>query len=397
MKAPDRSIEESLDLVEIWIESHDFKGYEPFDGLTSYVRHLTLKNRVASQVLQQTVRRFPVNLRPILGVKPLDSTKGRGYVGWGYLKRYRLEHDNVYRDKAFDSLDWLDKNRSPLYPQHSWGNHFLYASRGGYIGKHVSTIVWTGLIGQVFLEAYSLFGLPRHLEIIKSIADWMMELPREDTKNGACLSYIMPQQSSIHNSNMIGAAFLAAAGAVTQRAEYRHVARLAMEYSCARQLPDGAWFYGEAPKYHWIDVFHTGYNLDALRRYRDASRDDAFAENLKKGYQFFVNHFFEPTGRVKYYYNRAAPIDIQCASQAIDTLLNFTSDDHEALSMANRTARWYIRKMQSRDGHFHFRRYKGGLSNKAAMIHWGQATMYKALAHLVLLNSRAASGPGGRD
>ena len=49
-----------------------------------------------------------------------------------------------------------------------------------------------------------------------------------------------------------------------------------MLYSCARQNLDGAWFYGEAPKYHWIDSFHTGYNLDSLKRYVDSTNETEF-------------------------------------------------------------------------------------------------------------------------
>jgi hypothetical protein len=168
---PYSSIEDSLDRLERWIDVHDFKGYEPFDGLTSFLLPLTLNSVTARQIFQQAVRRVPLNLRPFLGIKPLDSTKGRGYVAWGYLKRYRHTNDPTYRDKAFYCLDWLDRNKSPLYPQHSWGNHFTYASRSGDIPKHESTIVWTGLIGQVYLEAYALFGKPRHREIVESIAD----------------------------------------------------------------------------------------------------------------------------------------------------------------------------------------------------------------------------------
>lgn len=390
MSQSDPTIEKSLNLVEGWIQQHDYKGYEPFDGLTSYLRHLTFNNRVASQVLQQVVRRFPVNLRPLLGIKPLASTKGRGFVAWGYLKRYQLDPNGPYRDKALECLDWLDANRSPLYAKHSWGNHFLYASRGGYIPKGDSTIVWTGLIGQVFLEAYGLWGLARHKEIIESIADWIMALPREQTQAGHCLSYVMPNQVSVHNANMIGAAFLAGAAAVTNRKDYGHVARRAMEYSCVRQLPNGAWYYGEAPKYHWIDIFHTGYNLDALKRYQTSIGDSSFSDCLSKGYQYFVENFFEASGRVKYYSDRTPPIDIQCASQAIDTLSFFSLDHPGSLSMAHRTALWYIRNMQDKDGSFHFRRYAFGVRNRAPMIHWGQATMHKSLASLLLASSRDA-------
>ena len=34
MQAP---ISESLNLVERWVEQHQYRGYEPFDGLTSYL------------------------------------------------------------------------------------------------------------------------------------------------------------------------------------------------------------------------------------------------------------------------------------------------------------------------------------------------------------------------
>jgi hypothetical protein len=306
-----KPIDQSLDLLEQWVERHDYKGYEPFDGLTSYLFPLTFRNRLACQALQQGIRRFPLNLRPLLGVRPLDSTKGRGYMAWGYLKRYLRHQQDGYRAKAFACLDWLDRHRSPLYPQHSWGNHFLYASRSGFIGKDESTSVWTGLIGQAFLEAYAIFKEPRHREIIESVAEWIMALPRLETPRGTCLSYIMTRQSSIHNSNMIGAAFLAGAAAIVGRPEYRDIAHQAMAYSCSGQLPDGGWYYGEDPMFHWIDVFHTGYNLDSLRRYVRFSGDPSFDRNLQKGFEYFKTNFFEPSGRVKYYWNKATPTDIQ--------------------------------------------------------------------------------------
>lgn len=377
-------IEKSLDRLEKWVEENDYKGYEPFDGLTSFLYPLTFKNRLACQMLQQSVRRFPINIRPFLGIRPLESTKGRGYMAWGYLKRYRLNKNENYKNKALACLDWLDKNKSPLYPQHSWGNHFFYASRGGFINRHESTIVWTGLIGQVFIEVYRLFENSQHRKIIESIADWIMALPREYTDKGLCLSYTMPQQGSIHNSNMIGAAFLAGAAKITGSMEYFRIAQKAMEYSCCRQLPDGAWYYGEDPMHHWIDVFHTGYNLDSLKRYAFFSQDHSFDPYLKRGFAYFRDNFFEPSGRVKYYFNKAFPIDIQCAAQAIDTLLLFSDLDPENLAMAAKTGRWYIEHMQAKDGHFHFRKYPFGVYNKAPMFHWGQATMHKALAHSIL-------------
>jgi hypothetical protein len=155
-----------------------------------------------------------------------------------------------------------------------------------------------------------------------------------------------------------------------------------MEYSCDGQLTDGAWYYGEAEKHHWIDCFHTGYNLDALKCYLDNGGSATFEANLVKGYDYFKKHFIEPTGRPKYYHNRAYPIDIQCASQAIDTLVHFSDRDPEAISLAYMVAEWTIRNMQDDKGHFYYR-ILPARKVKVPMIHWGQATMYKSLAYLL--------------
>ena len=40
------------------------------------------------RLLMQAVRQSPINLRPLLGIKPLPSTKGRGYMAAGYFTLY---------------------------------------------------------------------------------------------------------------------------------------------------------------------------------------------------------------------------------------------------------------------------------------------------------------------
>jgi hypothetical protein len=45
--------------------------------------------------------------------------------------------------------------------------------------------------------------------------------------------------------------------------------------------------------------------------------------------------------------------------------------------------------MQDPDGHFYYRIYPGGIKAKTPMLHWAQATMYKALANLLLRLSPA--------
>jgi hypothetical protein len=181
---------------------------------------------------------------------------------------------------------------------------------------------------------------------------------------------------------MVGAAVLARTAKHNGNQEYLAVAKEAMTYSCSRQLPNGAWLYGEDPKNHWIDNFHTGYNLDALKCYIEGTGNTAYEGNLRKGFDFFKNNFFEVSGRPKYYHNRAYPIDSQCASQAIETLASFCVCDESALELGVKVAEWTIKSMQDRAGYFYFRQYPFA-TLKVPMIHWAQATTYKALALLM--------------
>src|SRR5581483_7193357 len=388
-EAERQRLSESAAAVQHWVEAHGYKGYEPFDGLSSPLRALTFRNLLAERILQQAVRQSPINIRPLVGIKPLDSTKGRGMMAWGYLLLYKTTRNAEYWTKASACLRWLDVHRSPKFADHSWANYFDFSSRGGAYHKDDSIIVWTSLIAQSFLEAFEQSQEQWFLDIASSACDWIMSLPRERTDRGDCLSYFAHGQESIHNANMLGAAALARASRVANRPDYAEVARSAMRYSCLRMLPNGAWWYAEDEQYHWIDNFHTSYNLDSLKCYIDYTGDKEFAGQLTKGLQFFKDNFFEPTGRPKYYHNRAYPIDIQCASQAIDTLAYFSAQDSEALSLALKVSDWTIRNMQDRRGFFYYRKYPGGITARTPMLHWGQATMFKALAHLLLRTSTA--------
>jgi hypothetical protein len=382
---------DSAAAVQRWVESHGYRGYEPFDGLSSPLRPLTFGNLLAERILQQAVRQSPVNIRPLLGIKPLDSTKGRGMMAWGYLLLFKTTKDQWYKTRALETLDWLDAHKSTKFEKHSWANYFDFSSRGGTYRKDDSIIVWTSLIAQAYLEAFEQFGDERHLRIAVSACDWIMSLPRERTPTGDCLSYFAHAQESIHNANMLGAAVLARASRHAGREDYAQVAQSAIRYSCVRMLDDGSWWYAEEPKYHWIDSFHTGYNLDSLRCYIDWTGDREFVPQLRRGLTFFEEHFFEASGRPKYYHDRAYPIDIQCASQAIDTLANFSDMDLTARTLATRVADWTISNMQGPRGFFYYRKYPFGLTARTPMLHWGQATMFKALAHLIL-RTRTGSG-----
>ena len=123
--------------------------------------------------------------------------------------------------------------------------------------------------------------------------------------------------------------------------------------------------------------------MDSLKCYIDNTGDTTYEKNLKTGFQFYVEHFFEDNGRPKYYHNRVYPVDSQCISQSIDTLAYFADVEEAALPLAKKVAKWTIDNMQDKDGHFYYRQYPFFIKAKTPMLHWAQATTYKALTLLL--------------
>ena len=380
-------VSNALNGVQHWVEDRDYRGYEPFDGLSSWARPLACGHIFLERLLMQLIRQSPLNLRPLLGVQPQDSTKGRGYMASGYLLLYRTTGNASYLQKALGCLDWLDQHKAPRFQHHAWSNAFDFVSRGGSYTREDPIIVWTALIGYAYVEAFEVTGDERWLRIAESACRWVMELPREKTDQGDCLSYLADRQASVHNANMLGASLLARTARHTGDREFLRSAGSAMHYSCSRQLASGAWLYGEAPRYHWIDNFHTGYNLDSLYHYIQATGDQQYRPNLQRGLTYYKRNFFEVDGCPKYYHNRKYPVDIQAIAQSIETLSLLADLDAGCLPLAEKVAGWTIDNMQDSTGYFYYRRYPLMIA-KTPMLHWGQATMFKALA---MLHARIAT------
>jgi len=367
-----------------WLERNDYCGYDPFDGLNAKVlRHLTFNNRFLRTVLQQGVRRFPINPRPLLGIAKCRSTKGMAFLARGFMRLHEETQNAEWLSKAESAMQWLTDNQIPGYSGVCWGNHFDYQSRTFYLPKNVPTVVWTSLIGHAFLDAYVHFHDSDYLQIAMSACEHIthdLEIIAEG--QSVCISYVPIQTTLVHNANALAASLLARTYSQTGTESYRDLAERAIQYTVQHQRHDGSWFYGEAPNLHWIDSFHTAYVLDSLKHYIDCTGDARLEERLMQGFDYWKNTFFLPDGTPRYYDHKTLPLDIQCCSQAIDTLVFFSDRDQRSLELARTVAHWTIKHMQDPGGYFYYRRYSQWVVNKTPTLHWAQATMLCALAGL---------------
>ncbi len=378
------SLYESISRLYDWIDANDYRAYDTFDGLSSPIaRPLTFETKALRTVLLQGVRRFPLNLRPILGIKKSRSTKGMGFLARGFLRLHQSTHDAHWLERAQYALQWLIDNQSKGYSGSCWGNHFDYQSRGFYLPKGVPTIVWTSLIGHAFLDGYEYLKDEKYLEIAQSACQHILkDIDHYAEADGICISYVPGLDCRVHNANTLGGSFLARTYSHTGDKALLQLAEQSLLYTAKLQRPDGAWYYGEKDNMHWVDNFHTGYVLDCFKYYQQCTGDDQFKQVMDKGYHYWKATFLLPDGTPRYYDHKTLPIDIQCCSQAIDTLVFFKEEDKESLALAAKVAIWTISKMQDKNGYFYYRRYSKGIVNKTPTLHWGQATMLCALAGL---------------
>lgn len=386
-KAAREKIRGSIERLAGWLERNDYRGYDTFDGLNArFVRPLTFETKFLRTALQQGVRRFPLNLRPLLGVRKSHSSKGMGFLARGFIRMHDATGDTVWRTKTDLALQWLVNNQSSGYSGTCWGNHFDYQSRSSYVPKGLPSVVWTSLIGHAFLDAHEQLQWPGSLQVAVSSCEHILnDLKKFSDGDGLCIGYFPGQNLRIHNANTLGASLLARTYSHTRKQEYRTLAQQAIQYTAQYQRADSSWYYGEAANLHWVDNFHTGYVLDCFKYYLQGTGDEQFEKHMMSGYKYWKTTFFLEDGTPRYYDYKTLPIDIQCSSQAIDTLVFYNDRDPANLSLALKVASWTIDHMQDPSGYFYYRRYSQWLVNKTPTLHWGQATMLCALAGLYKL------------
>lgn len=296
---------------------------------------------------------------------------------------YQSTSDPIWLDKAKSTFQWLIDHQSTGYSGACWGNHFDYQSRGFYLKRGVPTVVWTSLIGHAFLDGYDHFRDARYLEIVVSACEhFLRDVKTFPDGEGCCIAYVPGMDTQVHNANTLAASLLARTFSYTRNEAYRELAERAFSYTAQYQRNNQFWFYGEKENMHWVDNFHTAYVLDCFLHYEKSTGDMRFHKTLLQGYHYWKETFFLDNGTPRYYNHKTLPLDIQCSSQAIDTLVFFRGIDPDAPDLALKVAKWTIANMQDKTGYFYYRRYSPWIVNKTPTLHWGQGTMLSALAAL---------------
>ena len=229
------------------------------------VRALCFENLLLQRIAIQVGERSPVNLRPLLRVPKLRSSKADRLFARAISTRISRRETSGWLWFAEELPDSLGDRTLGGAPGCAWGNDYDFASRAGLFRKGAPTVVWTSHIGEAFALAHRITGAARHADMVVQIGDFVLNgLEHHEDGKGVCLAYAPGLIPLVHNSNMLGGVALLRAWAYDGDDRKLELARRVFAWSLARMAPDGSFYYGVGNTYAWIDNFHTAYVIDCL-------------------------------------------------------------------------------------------------------------------------------------
>jgi len=341
-----------------------------------------MQSRFPALVATQALKRSFLNVRGALQVPKTQNPKALALFISAILRAPQFAPDNS-RELLDQLCERLEALRSPGASYWCWGYSFPWQGRSLLVPRWTPNLVCTSFAATAYLDLYSAFRDERHLEVATSAAEYLLRELFWTDGDAAGFSYPLPAlQNMIYNANLLGAALLARIWKYTREERFLDVALRVARHSVKMQRPDGSWFYGKAPTQAWIDNFHTGYNLGALRSLSDDIGSDEFDSCISRGFDFYRTHFFREDGAPRYFHDRTYPIDIHCVAQSIITLSTFSSLDSTSADLADLVFRWAMNYMCDDEGFFYYRVLRS-VTIRISYMRWSQAWMLRALAELV--------------
>jgi hypothetical protein len=213
--------------------------------------------------------------------------------------------------------------------------------------------------------------------------------------DGGAAGFSYPQpglHGEVHNANFLAAALLCRVYKHTGQTKLLGPALRVSRFSAGKQHADGSWYYGEQPSQQWIDNFHTGYNLCALRSICKYAGTDEFDLCIQRGFEFYRTHFFREDGAVRYFHDRTYPIDIHAVAQGIITLVELQDLDSRNIPLANSVYRWAMNHMWDKRGFFYYRVERFG-TIRTPYMRWSLAWMFLAMSALLCESDLSIKDP----
>jgi hypothetical protein len=381
---------EALDRIRAWGEARDWRGYDPYDALNSPLAPmLTLGLSQGRRVFTQVVKRSPLNLRPLLRIRPELNAKAVALVASGYARLGAARDDHAALAAATSWLDWLVGHSSSEVGL-GWGYHFDVETRFFGYARETPNVIATSFAAHALLDGSELIGDASWGDAAAQACEFLVSALLVEEPGRTYFRYLPAEGELVHNANVLGCSVLARTATVLQRPDIAEPVQSALASTLTAQRLDGSWPYSEGGSGRdWVDNFHTGYVLEGL------AMCEAFASeavtSLERGLVYWEQNLFLADGTPRYTSRMTYPVDAHNYAQAIETWLAVTPHWADRLERAERCAALLVQDLLNSRGHVDFQRHRHW-RNRVPFVRWTTAPAFRALARLEL----ARKGQGAR-
>jgi hypothetical protein len=333
------------------------------------------------------VMRSPIDLRELLAVPKVANPKGLALFIQALIASAQVRNQPSELVLAHELVDRLDGLRTPAgkWSGQAWGYQYPWQDLGFFAPRGTPNAVVTSFVVEAMLDLHAATGASRPLDLaLEALPFLRQDLPHlVDTGSSLCLGYMpVPMHMRVMDVSILIASVYARCERYAAGLGLAEDAKRLVHYVLEQQTAEGAWWYTDPPKASpvRIDNYHTGFILDALWRYMEATADWSALPQYQIGLAFYAGQLFEADGAPRWMSDQRYPHDLHGSAQGIIT---FARHRNEYPELADRIAGWALDNLYDGQGRFWYRRTRTGIDRRF-FLRWNNGWMARALSDLLL-------------
>jgi hypothetical protein len=387
---------QALDNLLAWVRSQNYSGWDPYDAMTSpALRHLP--GHYPKFLAIQFNKFFPLNVRPVLGVKKGIDTKGLILFTRAFCRLYQLNSDERYRAELERVLALVrSRSRWAEYGHHCWSGHYfpVFSIDKGTWTESMPDTVTTSFAIMALAESGRVLGDKTCHDMAMDAAEHLISTSLRTINETTYFAYSFLETSKdviVLNASGLALDALSHVLSLKEDSRLKETGEQLASLLIRTQRDDGAWVYSLRPDgsvYRDQRDFHQGYILDGLQSFLPFADDpEHLRPCIERGARYYRDILFRKDGSSYYRYPVAFPVDIHNQAQGIITFSKLIDLEPAYRHRARSITEWTITHMQDREGFFYFQKWPLVL-NRTPHMRWGQAWMMLALATCLCAEKR---------
>jgi len=361
-------------------KERDYRGYDKADGMSSKIlQTLPIDNKWINLAFQESVKRAPINLRPLLLVEKKHIPKGTALFTLSNLNLYRIEKNKRYLEEAKKLAEWLVSHQVEGYSGFCLSHSHPLQGLNKKTQPDIPNVVSTSYGVKSLLEISRFFPNKDYDKIAKSASDFIFnDLDYHEVKDTAKIKYTTksPSNSFTLNANALGARLLIDLYSEFNEDKFLEGSTKILNYVVSKQTDQGGWMYTDPPSASHLsmDNYHNGFIIESILGYQQVTGTDKFKEELNKALDFYKNILHNDDGSPNWDEKNEYPKDIHAAAQGIIT---FTMA--EDIEFAKKILEWTLNNLYAGDGRFYYQKRRF-YTKKFTLMRWCQAWMAYAIS-----------------